>query len=292
MDSFEFVSEADGLVLRGYHWPAEPSIGTVQIAHGLAEHAPRYDRLATALSAAGFDVWAHDHRGHGASIDAATPHGSFGEAGWGGLVADIVQLSARIEMDTGELPHFLLGHSMGSMAAQVVMLDNSERYTGVVLSGSTAIDVFASALPEPAGEDEPADLSAFNAGFEPRTGFEWLSRDEAEVDKYVADPLCGFAASPDVLPGMLSAGARAGDPDQLSAVSSSLPVLIVSGEDDPLSGKGELVRLLATRYRSAGLSDVELEVYPGARHEVFNEINRDEITARVVDWLRRHAQRA
>lgn len=289
MEQFEFTSEADGLTVHAYQWRVTGSepVGTVQLAHGLAEHAPRYDRLARALTGAGFEVWANDHRGHGHSIDETTPLGSFGPAGWQGLLDDVVQLSALVEARTPGLPHFLVAHSMGSFAAQLVILDHSRRYQGVVLTGSTAIDVLGAALPE-APPDAPGDLSAFNAGFEFRTGYEWLSRDEAEVDAYVADPLCGFPAAPDVLPSLLSS-TRSGEADQLAKISPSLPILVVSGSDDPLAGQGDLVRILAQRYRDAGVVDVDLEIYPGARHEVFNETNRDEITALVIGWLRQRA---
>lgn len=156
----------------------------------------------------------------------------------------------------------------------------------MVLSGSTALDVLAQGMAASGGA---GDLTAFNAGFEPRTGFEWLSRDEAEVDKYVADPMCGFDLADDVLPQIFSEAARLGDPEVLATVRSDLPVLLVSGQDDPLAGGGQLINLLGQRYTAAGLTDVTVQVYPEARHEVFNETNRDEVTALVVDWLKRHA---
>ncbi|PRY12220.1 alpha/beta fold hydrolase [Kineococcus rhizosphaerae] len=283
MDHLTFPSDADGLVLHGYHWPAPGPRATVQVVHGLSEHAPRYDRLARALVAAGYDVWAHDHRGHGASVDERTPHVSFGVGGWDGLVADVTQFSALVEAERPGLPHFLVAHSMGSFATQVTLLDHSRRYDGVVLSGSTTIDVFAAGLPAPQ-EGQGGDLSAFNAGFEPRTGYEWLSRDAAEVDAYVADPLCGQETAPEVM-GALFSSPRVGDPRELAGIDPGLPLLVVSGGDDPLAGGGELIELLGRRYREAGVRDVEVEVYPGARHEVFNETNRDEVTRRVVDWL-------
>ena len=156
----------------------------VQVAHGLAEHSARYDRFARALNGAGYTVHATDHRGHGASI-AGTP-GDFGAAGFEALIADVAAYGASLR---GDLPLFLVAHSMGSFAAQSVLLAHSERYAGVVLSGSTALDLLAAGMAEAEG---PVGLEAFNTGFEHRTGYEWLSRDEAEVDRYVADPLCGF----------------------------------------------------------------------------------------------------
>jgi alpha-beta hydrolase superfamily lysophospholipase len=156
----------------------------------------------------------------------------------------------------------------------------------VVLSGSTALDVLAGSLAESEG---PVGLEAFNAGFEHRTGYEWLSRDEAEVDAYVADPLCGFEVPDDAIPQMFAEAGRLADPAALSRIRPDLPILIVSGQADPLSGDGQLVQILGQRYSDAGVLDVTTRVYPEARHEIFNETTRDEITAEVVDWLKAHS---
>jgi len=283
-----FLSAADGLRIATYSWStASTPRGIVQIAHGIAEHAGRYARLAEALNAAGYHVYASDHRGHGKSVSATNPLGSFGEGGWPALVADVAAFGKQIASENPGLPLFLIGHSMGSFASQEVILDHSAQYAGLVLSGSTALDVMAGALAESGGADS-GDLSFLNAGFENRTGYEWLSRDEAEVDKYVADPLSGFALPPESVPAIFSSAARLADPEALGGIREDLPILVVSGDADPLSGGGQLVTLLAQRYRDAGVSDVTLQLYPGARHEIFNETNRDEITAFVVDWLEAH----
>lgn len=276
-----FNSPVDGLALATYTWDAvsEPR-AVVQIAHGLAEHSARYDRLAQALNSAGYVVHATDHRGHGRSITDVP--GDFGAAGFDGLIADVAAFGASL---AGDLPLFLIAHSMGSFAAQSVVLDHGDQYAGVVLSGSTAIDVLAGAL---AGAEEPAGLDAFNLGFEHRTGYEWLSRDEAEVDAYVADPLCGFDLPAETVPALFSAGVMLGDPVALESIRKDLPILIASGSADPLAGGGELVQLLGQRYRDAGITDVTVTVYDQARHEIFNETNRDEITADVIAWINDH----
>jgi len=280
-----FVSSVDGIDVASYAWsdvPGEPR-GAVQIAHGLAEHGARYDRFATALNQAGFLAFATDHRGHGRT--GAEHLGDFGAAGFDGLIADVVQYGAQISGDHPGLPLFLFGHSMGSFASQSIIVDNSNQYAGVVLSGSTAMDVLAAGLAQSEG---PAGLEAFNAGFEHRTGYEWLSRDEAEVDAYVADPWCGFDVPEETIPSLFAPAGRLADPAVLDGIRSDLPILVASGSDDPLAGGGELVELLAQRYRDAGVADVAVKVYPGARHEILNETNRDEVTGDVVDWLARH----
>ena len=279
-----FISSADGTKVATSAWTdvAGAPRGAVQIAHGLAEHAARYARFATALNQAGFIVFATDHRGHGRT--GRDRLGDFGTAGFDGLIADVAEYGGAIARDH-ELPVFLFGHSMGSFAAQSIIVDHGDRYAGVVLSGSTALDVLAAGKADAEG---PAGLEAFNAGFEPRTGFEWLSRDEAEVDAYVADPWCGFETPPETIPMLFGQAARLADPEELAAIRPDLAILIASGSDDPLAGGGELVQLLGQRYRDAGLVDVTVHVYPGARHEILNETNRDEVTADVVAWLRAH----
>jgi alpha-beta hydrolase superfamily lysophospholipase len=280
MQRSTFTSPVDDLELVSYEWDVADPRGVVQVAHGLAEHSARYDRFARALNDAGYSVRATDHRGHGASI-AGTP-GDFGVAGFEALIADVAAYGASVRDD---LPLFLFAHSMGSFAAQSVILSHSEQYAGVVLSGSTALDLLAAGMAQAA---EPVGLEAFNAGFEHRTGYEWLSRDEAEVDRYVADPLCGFDLPDETVPALFGAAATLADPTALAGIRSDLPLLLVSGSDDPLAGGGQLVDVLGQRYRDAGLVDVTVKLYDGARHEILNEINRDQITADVLAWLDAH----
>ena len=261
-------------------------MGVVQISHGLAEHGERYDRFARVLNAAGFIVHAVDHRGHGRT--AGGKLGDFGSAGFSGLIADVAQFGALLRAQHGpQLPLFLFGHSMGSFAAQAAIIDHSSTWSGVILSGSTALDLFAAAMAN-APADAPAGLAAFNAGFEHRTGYEWLSRDAAEVDAYVADPWCGWDVPPDVIPSLFAPAPRLADPAQLACIRSDLPILIASGDADPLAAGGVLLEQLGQRYRDAGVADVALKLYPAARHEILNETNRDEVTGDVVGWLRAH----
>ncbi len=275
-----FTSPVDDLELASYAWDVADPRGVVQVAHGLAEHSARYDRFARALNVAGYTVRACDHRGHGDSI-AGRP-GDFGAPGFEALIADLAAYGASLH---GDLPLFLFAHSMGSFAAQSVMLTHSEQYAGVVLSGSTALDLLAAGMAQAEG---PAGLEAFNAGFEDRTGYEWLSRDEAEVDRYVADPLCGFELPDETVPALFGAAATLADPTALASIRSDLPLLIASGSADPLAGGGQLVEVLGQRYRDAGLVDVTVTLYDGARHEILNELNRDEVTADIVAWLDAH----
>lgn len=283
-----FRSSADGTEVFSYAWPdvAGKALGVVQIAHGLAEHGERYARFAKALNAAGFLVHAVDHRGHGRSAQGRM--GDFGRAGFDGLIADVAQFGAGLRARHTGLPLFLFGHSMGSFAAQAALLDHASTWSGVVLSGSTALDALAAGMAAaPAGA--PSGLEAFNAGFEHRTGYEWLSRDEAEVDAYVADPWCGWEVPEPLIPSLMAPAPRLADPALLAGIRSDLPILIASGDADPLAGGGVLAQLLGQRYREAGIADVTVTLYEAARHEILNETNRDAITADIVAWLRAHA---
>ena len=280
------VAGRDGTPVATYVWqPAGRVRGAVQIVHGLGEHVRRYDHLANTLATAGFVVQGHDTRGHGATIaDGATP-GVIGAAGWQASIDDIGVLLDRLRADVPGVPVVLLGHSMGSFAVQQYLVDHSDRVDAVVLSGTAAADLM------PALDlDAPLDLSGFNAPFEPgRTGYEWLTRDEAQVDAYMADPLCGFgydvAASKAVYAGARAASA----PQKVAAIRKDLPIYVVVGDQDPVGDRLNSVRALVERYQEAGLGDVELRVYPGARHEVFNETNRDEVERDLLRWLDRVA---
>ena len=281
--TFTFPS-SDGTAIHAYRWsPAGAASAIVQLAHGMGEHAGRYRRLAEALTDAGYVVYANDHRGHGRTAGSPDRHGDLGPDGWQGLVDDIGRLTAIARGEHPGLPLVVLGHSMGSFALQQFLLDHADALDGAVLSGTSAVDVIAAGI----DPDAEVDLSAFNAPFEQRTGYEWLSRDDAEVDAYVADEACGFGLDAQAARGMLEGVAAAADPERLAAIRSDLPILVVSGDADPLAGGGALIDLVAQRYRDAGIADVTVHRYPDARHEVFNETNRDEVTADVLAWLAR-----
>jgi alpha-beta hydrolase superfamily lysophospholipase len=282
--TFTFETD-DDTEITAYKWSPdgerEPK-AIVEICHGMGEHAGRYKRLGEALTAAGYVVYAADQRGHGQT--GVGSHGDFGAGGWSGLVDDIATLGALARKENPGLPLVVLGHSMGSFAVQTFLLDHSHEIDAAALSGTSAIDIVAAGI----DPDAPVELSGFNAGIEsPRTDYDWLSRDPDEVDKYIADEWCGFGVDAAGAKSMLGGGADLADPERLGAIKSELPIYLLSGDADPLAGGGALVHLVADRYRQAGVTDVSVDVYPGARHEVFNETNRDEVTAALVAWLDR-----
>jgi alpha-beta hydrolase superfamily lysophospholipase len=246
---------------------------TIVIAHGMAEHALRYARFASALNAAGFDVAAMDHRAHGKTL-GPQGFGDFGVAGWDGLVSDMGQLIERVRAEDRDRPVILFGHSMGAGAAQHFAPDGSSTIAALILSGTT--------LRRP--EDPIPD---YNAAFEPsRTKYDWLSRDAAEVDKYVADPLCGFEGQV-VRNGFDRNDPRRSDPVRLTRIRHDLPVLIVVGDADPVHRNLAGVRHLEQRWREAGVEHIDKLIYAGGRHEMLNETNRDEVTTDIIAWLNR-----
>ena len=279
-DDFSFNSE-DGLEIAYYRWRVPgKAVAIVQIAHGMGEHSLRYAHVAEFLNQAGFHVYANDHRGHGRSVKGRDSLGDFGIGGWNGLVADMVTLTRLARTREGRLPVILLGHSMGSFAAQQYVLDNSALIAGLVLSGSAAVDKLAI---DPLRE---ADLTAFNRAFEPaRTPYDWLSRDNAAVDAYVADRLCGFGINKRAMATMAAGASRLIDPSELSKIRSDLPIYIFAGDKDPINHDLEWLKPLAERYRAAGVADVSEKYYPNGRHEMLNETNRDEVMSDLLAWI-------
>jgi alpha-beta hydrolase superfamily lysophospholipase len=275
---------SDGTQVAAFRWDAAAApFAIVQIAHGMGEHAQRYDHVADALNQAGLVVYAQDHRGHGETADLQSL-GDLGEGGWPALVDDIGRLSAVAREEHPGLPLIQLGHSMGSYAVEQYLLDHSADADGAILTGTSVIDLIESVL----DLDEPIDLALFNAAFQPaRTEFDWLTRDEAIVDAYVADPRCGFGLEPAAAKAMFAGARRMADPGEVGRMRPDLPVYIAAGELDPVHGGLSLLTPLADRYREAGLRDVEVRIYPGARHEILNETNRAEVIGDLIAWLDR-----
>jgi alpha-beta hydrolase superfamily lysophospholipase len=250
----------------------------------MGEHVRRYDHVADALTAEGFVVYGHDHRGHGASLDTADQPGRLGPNGWSALVDDLRLPVARAKADYPGLPVVVVAHSMGSFAAQQFLLEHSTDVDAVALTGTAALDLIASAL-DPSGELE---LSAFNTPFEPaRTDFDWLTRDESAVDAYVADPLCGFSIDTASLQQLFAGAPGLADPAELARINRDLPLYLAVGSKDPVNAGLTLLWPLVDRYRAAGLHDVTVRVHDDARHEIFNEINRAEVIDDLLQWLRR-----
>jgi alpha-beta hydrolase superfamily lysophospholipase len=292
--------DPDGYEIFVYKWSPETSTkAAVQVAHGAAEHALRYERFAHFLNDAGFIVYGNDHRGHGKTAASLDKAGIAGDQGWNGMVNDAHQLTQIIKDENPGIPVFLFGHSMGSMIAQHYIQQWGDELQGVILSGTfgslgddtAGTAVMAEQMAQEHGATTPSVLfegmfSSFNEPFEPgKTGFEWLSRDDAEVQKYVDDPWCGFPFCNRLVADMFAGAQEMWTPENEARIPKDLPVLVVSGDKDPAGGFTASVQVLLDRYAEHGLANVTSKFYAGARHEILNETNRDEVHQDILDWL-------
>ena len=266
-----------GVAITYYVWPVDHPRAAVQIAHGVGEHAQRYAGLAARLNAAGMSVYADDHRGHGQTgmNQWNGDRSQLGKLGPGGLraaVATVHQFSRIVATENPGIPLVLIGHSWGSFIAQMIVDDFAAEYDLLVLSGT------AYRMP---GSMNSGDLNARHKHLG-TTGAEWLSRDPLVAQAFVDDPLTTLTPLMKLF-GVRDALRLIGRPAR--NVGKDLPVLIQVGGDDPLGGEKSVTKL-ASAYRSrSGLTDVTVLVYPGARHEVYNETNRDEVIDALIGWL-------
>lgn len=262
---------ADGAPLAGFEWRGSSKPKAVlQLAHGAGEHSGRYLAPLGPIIDAGYLVYAADHRGHGLT-SGMTSLGDFGPGGAPAAVDDMAVLSRRARAENPGLPLVLMGHSMGAMFAQAYILDHSDLIDALVLSGT------AGPGPRPPGGPN----SAYP---EPRTDYDWLSRDDAEVDKYIADPFCGIRFTPESAASFTALRERDAGPGALARVKAALPIYIFVGDEDPINQRLERLAPLVDAYGRAGL-DVTLKVYPGGRHEMLNETNRAEVVSDLLRWL-------
>ena len=277
--------------------------GVVQINHGLAEHAARYARFADALAARGYHAYAHDHRGHGSTTAPDAPLGVFAwQDGRAKVLEDIAAVHDHIRREHGRLPLIVFGHSMGGILTLNYVLNHSSHLAGAAVWNANFSAGAQGRLAQAAlawerfrlGSDTPSRILpklTFRAWGrqvpDHRTPFDWLSRDADEVDKYIADPLCGWDASVSLwhdLFGFIFAGA---DDRNFANVDRDLPIQLVGGEHDPGTGGGKAVTDLARRMTAMGFSNLSSKVYAQTRHESLNEINRDLITLDFLDWADR-----
>jgi alpha-beta hydrolase superfamily lysophospholipase len=273
----EFTFEdADGVRVSYYGWTTGRPRAIVQLLHGLGEHALRYEELAQELVNAGYSVYADDHRGHGRTglgqwgSDPAKL-GKLGPGGQHATIRAIHQLTGMLHDEHPGVPIVVLGHSWGSLLAQILVNKHAEDYDALVLTGT------AYRLP---GYMNGGPLNKKHAHLG-TTGFEWLSRDTEVARRFQEDPLC-FDANARKLFGYKEALRLVGLPKRLT---KDLPILIAIGSDDSLGGEASIRRLAASYVKRARASDVTAIIYPDARHEIFNETNRAEVFADLIEWL-------
>jgi alpha-beta hydrolase superfamily lysophospholipase len=290
--TFTFT-DPDGFRIFVRQWsPDAHAKAVVQIAHGAAEHSLRYERFATFLNAAGYLVYANDHRGHGQTAHTVEQLGMAGDDGWNGIIADAKQLTDLIQQTHPNQPVFLFGHSLGSLLAQQYMQRWGAGLRGVVLSGAFGVrpnldEAIAQVTAQPREARAPGLSSRFAQ--EGQHPFAWLTRDKAEAQKYMDDPRCGFPFAYGLTADYLKGVREAWQPENEARIPKTLPIFFIAGDQDPVGGRqASSVHALLQRYQALGIHDVQAKIYAGARHEILNEINREEVQADVLAWLTAH----
>lgn len=276
----------------------------IQISHGMAEHSARYKDFAEFLTSSGFIVYANDHRGHKNNVESVDKQGFFAvNDGWLKVVDDMYKLTEIIKKENPDKPIFIFAHSMGSLLTRTYISKYPNSVNGVVLSGTSGekgflvkagkfiskiIGVFNNKQ-TPSKFLDNMSFGKFNSYFKPnRTKFDWLSRDNENVDRYIDDPYCG-AIFPNRFYYDLSWGVDFNNKkENINNISKNLPIFLISGDKDPVGGFTKGVKSVYEDYKNAGIKDIELKFYKDARHEIVNEINRKEVYNDVVEWLNKH----
>ena len=299
---FYFPSCGGGMI-HGCRWEpnGEPK-AVIQIVHGVAEYVQRYHHFATFMAEQGFLVIGQDHMGHGGSIGDDGIRGYF-QGGWFKAVADVHRLLSYTKMEHPNVPYILLGHSMGSFLVRTLLCKYPKcgvsaaiisgtawMHRGIINSGIAA----ARLAGKTQGIDKPNKMinqmmfGGYNRRVEhQRTAFDWLTRDNAVVDAYVEDPLCGFVVTPGLAADMLTGMKYNQEPENLIKMRKDTPVFFIAGSDDPVGNYGQGVKQTVQAFTQAGMENVSMRLYPLCRHEVLNEPNREEVYQNILDWLKR-----
>lgn len=300
---FTFLSSDGKTRLHGISWVPEDTapVAVLQLVHGVAEHIDRYDDFARFLNGHGVIVVGHDHLGHGKSLPEGGTPVYFGDGcTWDTPVNDIYVLHTRLKEQYPQLPLLLMGHSMGSFLSRTYLV----RYPGTVraavlmgtgwqkravLDGGLALADLLARRDPAATNDMVSELAfgAYNKTFKPnRTAYDWLSLDQENVDAYIADPMCGHDATVGLFREMLRGIRFNQRRENLCRMDGSIPVLLISGEDDPVGGMGEGVRRTYQAFRDAGVADCTLKLYPKLRHELLNErAQRETVYQDIWNWM-------
>ena len=281
--------------------------GVIQIAHGIAEHIERYDDFAAFLAQNGFVVVGNDHLGHGQSVSNPDDLGFFADdKGWDYVVRDMDQLHDLMKAQYPDVPYIFFGHSMGSFLTRTYIIKHPEKPDLVILSGtghqSKALVYSGYAMAEaivrakgPRADGRFLNDLAFGSYNSkvpfPMTDFDWLSQDYEMVKKYISDPLCGFVAKASLYRDMMGGIKFVTDQKNIDTMNKDTPVYFMSGDKDPVGDYGKGVERAYKAFCQAGLRDVFMRLYPDGRHEMLNELNRQQVYRDVLDWINLRLQR-
>lgn len=306
MKSFSLESR-DKIAIHVNKWALQNNIkpkGIVQIAHGMAEHIERYSNFAMELNKNGYIVYGNDHRGHGRTANSLESLGYFADNdGWNLVVEDMYKLTNMIKNENIQLPIFLFGHSMGSFLSRSYIQRYGNEINGVILSGtggSTGLlgdigiflvknEIKKMGKKFRSKKMDKLSFGSFNKAFKPnRTDFDWLSRDTKEVDKYIDDELCGKIFTTGFFYDMLTGIKNLNKKENIKNIPKTLPIYFISGDKDPVGKNTRGVLQAFNSYRKAGIKNIKYKFYKDARHEILNEINREEVYKDIIEWLNEH----
>lgn len=296
-----YLEMKDGhrLFLRTWDDVKNP-LATLHINHGMAEHSLRYDDFARYMNSLGIVVYAQDHRGHGLTKEEEEKGWFAASGGWDLVVSDSIAVDQLVLGEYENLPHFLMGHSMGSFITRCAITRVSDIFSAVIVMGSGAGQGFAGTVGKAIAQSHvrkygskmpdhmmtKLSFGSYNKHFKPtRTSADWLSRDEEQVRRYIEDPLCGFTCSCQFFYDLLTGIEMANDSALAKKVSPVLPMLIVSGSEDPVGAYGRGVAKIQKLYRNAGLYDVRMHLFEKDRHEILNELDREDVYAYIGSYL-------
>lgn len=278
--------------------------GVVQITHGMAEHSNRYARFAMELCKNGYAVYVCDLLGHGKSAANDDELGYFGDDGVTSVVEDMKRLTDIARQEYPELPFILFGHSMGSFLARAYTAKYGHLIDGAIYCGTSGANPAAGMGIALAKQIEKSKGKLHRSGFlnsiafgtynkrtDKRTEFDWLSRDEKEVDKYIADKYCGFCFTANGFETLFTALKQVSGKLWYNTVPANLPILLISGSNDPVGEYGKGVKQVYDDLRKTGHQNVVMKLYPEARHELLNELNRDEVTSDIIGWMNKTAEK-
>lgn len=301
-NEFTFLSADGKTPIHAVEWLPDGDVQAVlQIAHGVSEYILRYEPFAEYLTAWGFAVVGHDHLGHGSSLLPDAPLLHFGPRGsWNWVVDDMDTRRNLAKRSFPGVPYFLLGHSMGSFLARTYLIRYPGAVDGAIIMGTGQMapallaggKAVAIAEGRRIGEENVSPLvqklsfGTYNKIFAPnRTDFDWLSVNEENVDRYIADPLCGGNASIGLFREMLGGMSFIAAAENLKKMNLNTPILFISGEMDPVGDCGKGVKRAYESFRKAGVRDVSLTLYPELRHEILNETCRETVFHDIYQWL-------
>ncbi|TVR17971.1 MAG: alpha/beta hydrolase [Balneolaceae bacterium] len=302
MSETSLLTDFEGKSLYLHTWqPEQVPVGVIQILHGMAEHAGRYNMFANRLTGNGYAVYAHDHRGHG-KTDPDQLGFISEQGGFDLLVQNVEDVNNHIKRVHPDIPIAMFGHSMGSFLVQRFLQKSSFTPDAVIYSGSNgkppvilnAGILIASLLIKLFGPEakspllEKMSFGAYNKTFKPnRTEFDWLSRDNKMVDLYIDDPLCGFTCTTSFYHQLFTGIKAIHSHKPFSDHSKEIPILILSGDHDPVSNMGKGIKSLEKSIRSSGVNNLDVQIYPGGRHELLNETNREVVMDFMINWIRK-----